>query len=94
MAKFADLTNNEKINLIRGEFNSLVESILVNDEDLKKSLSNEDFEKLKAYVPEIKDKECGCGQCVEPAKYSVKIPPELMPVLAVARKRCEERNNY
>jgi predicted HicB family RNase H-like nuclease len=91
MSKFSDLNERDRINHIRGEFNGLIEKIFLTTDELEKELTEEDFKSVKAYIPELAQPDCACGECVNMAKINGRIPKELSPILAVAKKRCEAK---
>ena len=94
MSKFADLSERDRINHVRGEFNELIEKIRLTTEELEKELTEEDFKKVKAYIPELAQPDCACGECINMENISGRIPRELSPILALAKKRCEARTSW
>lgn len=92
MAKFAELTDNDRINYIKDEFIKAIEEAMVDPTEIKKLVANDEkFSAVMAYIPQLKVPECNCGCCIAVEKLEGKIPTDLQPLVAVARGRCEAR---
>ena len=89
--KFENFSEKEKINYIKEEFMKLASQLRIDPKILEKELNEEQFKAANEFAPQLKEEGCTCGECVDMAKVDGRIPKELEPLLAIARKHCEER---
>lgn len=91
MAKFNELSDNDRINYLKDEFVRSIEELLIDPAEIKKILPEDTFKKIMDYVPSLKAPECGCGTCLSMDKLEARVPEELQALVELAHKRCEER---
>jgi hypothetical protein len=94
MAKFSECSEADRIVFLKDEFIRNIEEIFVDPTEIKKHLSEDDFKKVMEFVPTLREPGCKCGQCIAVSKLESRIPKELECVIALSRKRCEERTDY
>lgn len=92
MAKFNDCSEAERIVFLKDEFVRIIEELLVDSTEIKKTLPEDKFKTVMDFVPSLKAPDCDCGTCLAMDKLEARIPAELQCLIEIARKRCEERN--
>jgi hypothetical protein len=89
--KFSECPESERIIFLKDEFIRSIEEMLVDPTEIHKILSEENYKKVMDFIPSLKAPECDCGTCLSMDKLDARIPTELECLIAIARKRCEER---
>lgn len=91
MAKFDELSKNEKIVYIKEEFIKSIEELMLDPAKLKTEIPDDKFKIVMDYIPTLKVADCTCGSCLSIEKLEGRIPVELQPLIDIAGKRCGER---
>lgn len=91
MAKFTDFNEAERIVFIKEEFIRLIEEILIDPTEIKKTIPEDKFKIVSDCVQSLKVAECTCGQCINMDKLEARVPSELQCLIEMSRKRCEEK---
>lgn len=89
--KFSELNDNEKIRLIKDCFMCILNEMLINPNEIKKSISEDKFTAAMEALEKIKIKDCACKRCIDMSKITYGNIPEFDCLIELSQERCASK---
>lgn len=89
--KFNELNDQQKVNYIREEIFLLMEKFFTDEKSAIQSLGEKPAKELLAMKSKLLRENCDCGSCFNVHLFNAIMPPELDPVIDLAKSNLNEK---